>query len=118
MAATPNNNGDRLPNPTWLAGCGNMGQAMIAGWRSAGIELNNAVVIRPSGAPIEGVSTVATFAEAGAQPKLVILAMKPQKLDEVAAHLDPGRRSALFGRLEGRGVLSRRQRANAPPPWT
>ena len=26
-------------------------------------------------------------------------------LDEVAAHLDPGRRAALFGRLEGRGQV-------------
>jgi DNA replication and repair protein RecF len=26
-------------------------------------------------------------------------------LDEVAAHLDPGRRAALFARLEGRGQV-------------
>ena len=89
MAATPNNEGDRLPNPTWLAGCGNMGQAMVAGWRSAGIDLSNAVVIRPSGTPVEGVRTVNEFASAGAQPRLVILGFKPQKLDEVAAQLRP-----------------------------
>lgn len=79
----------RLPVPTWFVGCGNMGQAMIAGWRSAGIDLSSAVVIRPSGEPVAGVRTVAAFADAGAQPKLVFLAVKPHKLDEVAETLRP-----------------------------
>ena len=42
-------------------------------------------MIRPSGTPVEGVRTVARLADAGASPKLVVLAVKPQKLDEVAA---------------------------------
>ena len=33
-----------------------------------------------------------------AQPPILLL-------DEVAAHLDPGRRAALFARLEGRGQV-------------
>ncbi|MES2147790.1 MAG: pyrroline-5-carboxylate reductase dimerization domain-containing protein [Pseudomonadota bacterium] len=78
-----------FPAPTWFVGCGNMGQAMIGGWRSAGIDLSNAVVIRPSGAAVEGVRTVASFADAGPQPRLVILAVKPQKLAEVTAQLRP-----------------------------
>jgi pyrroline-5-carboxylate reductase len=81
--------GPSLPVPTWFVGCGNMGGAIIAGWRAAGIDLSQAVVIRPSGRPVEGARTVARLADAGASPKLVVLAVKPQKLDEVAAELEP-----------------------------
>jgi len=79
-----------LPSPTWFVGCGNMAGAMIEGWRSAGVDFSNAVAIRPSGKPVEGVRTVASMEEAGPPPRLAILGFKPQKLDEVA----PG-----FGRL-------------------
>ncbi len=79
----------QLPEPTWFVGCGNMGGAMVAGWRSAGVDLTNAVVIRPSGKPVEGVRTVTRFADAGAPPKLLVLAVKPQQLDEVAPQLQP-----------------------------
>lgn len=65
-----------------------MAGAMIEGWRSAGVEFADAVAIRPSGRPVEGVRTVTSMAEALADgalpPKLAILGFKPQKLDEVA----------------------------------
>ena len=32
--------------------------AMVEGWRSAGVDLSRAVVIRPSGTPVEGIRTV------------------------------------------------------------
>ncbi len=76
-----------LPNPTWLVGCGNMAGAMVEGWRSAGVDLSNAVAIRPSGTPVEGVRTVTSMAEAGPAPKLAILGFKPQQLDAVAPEL-------------------------------
>ena len=78
-----------FPNPTWMIGCGNMGGAMVAGWRSANADLSKAVVIRPSGTPVEGVRTVKTFSDAATPPRLVILAFKPQQLDEVAEQLKP-----------------------------
>jgi pyrroline-5-carboxylate reductase len=81
------NDTPRLPVPTWLVGCGNMGHAMVVGWRSAGIDLSSAVVVRPSATPVEGVRTVPTPQDAGPPPKLVVLAFKPQKLDEVAPRL-------------------------------
>ena len=71
----------------WLVGCGNMGGAMVEGWRSAAVDLSNAVVIRPSGMPVPAVRTVQTFSEAGSPPRIAILAFKPQKLDEVAPQL-------------------------------
>jgi pyrroline-5-carboxylate reductase len=79
--------GPRLPVPTWFVGCGNMGGAIVAGWRAGGVDLSSAVAIRPSATPIEGVRTVPTFADAGSPPKLVVLGFKPQKLDEIASDL-------------------------------
>jgi len=76
-----------LPVPTWFVGCGNMAGAMVDGWRSAGVDLSSATVIRPSGTPVEGVRTVTRFADAGNPPAMVLLGIKPQKLDEVAPEL-------------------------------
>lgn len=77
----------QLPRPTWFAGCGNMGGAIIDGWRVAGLDIGAITVIRPSGKPVEGARTVTSFADAGAPPKLLVLAFKPQKLDEIAPEL-------------------------------
>src|SRR5205085_2927521 len=41
----------------------------------------------PSGTPVEGVRTVTSFADAGPPPRMVVLAFKPQKLDEVVPQL-------------------------------
>ena len=79
----------QLPAPAWFVGCGNMGRAIVDGWRLAGIDLGKAVVIRPSGEAVEGVRTVTRLADAGPPPKLVVLAVKPQMLDEVAEQLRP-----------------------------
>ena len=64
-----------------------MAGAMIEGWRSAGVDLSQAIAIRPSGQPVEGVRTVTSMLEAGLPPKLAILGFKPQKLDEIAPEL-------------------------------
>ena len=77
----------QLPAPTWFVGCGNMGGAILDGWRVGGIDLGVVTVIRPSGTPVEGTNTVTSVADAGAAPKLAVLAFKPQKLDEVAPEL-------------------------------
>lgn len=81
----------QLPAPTWFVGCGNMGGAILDGWRLGGIDLSAVTVIRPSGMPVEGTRTVVSFDGAGPAPKLVVLAFKPQKLDEIA----PGLRQHL-----------------------
>ena len=76
-----------LPTPTWFVGCGNMGRAILDGWRGAGISLAPIVVVDPAKPAIDGVKRAATPAEAGPAPKLVILGVKPQKIDEVAGQL-------------------------------
>jgi pyrroline-5-carboxylate reductase len=104
--------GLRLPVPTWFVGCGNMGGAIVAGWRAAGVDLSSAVVIRPSGTLVEGVRTVTTYAEAGRAPELVVLGFKPQKLDEVAPDLRKflSARTVLVSILAGVEAASLRER--------
>ena len=53
--------GPQLPAPTWFVGCGNMGSAIIEGWRLAGIDLSNVTIIRPSGKAVDGVRTVTSL---------------------------------------------------------
>jgi pyrroline-5-carboxylate reductase len=77
----------KVPAPTWFVGCGNMGGAVIDGWRIAGLDLGPVTVIRPSGKAVDGARVVTSPAEAGEPPKLAVLAFKPQKLDEVAPGL-------------------------------
>ena len=76
-----------IRTPTWFVGCGNMGGAILDGWRMGGLDLSPVTVIRPSGKPVDGARVVTAVVEAGAPPKLVLLAFKPQKLDEVAPEL-------------------------------
>ena len=89
-----------------------MGGAVVKGWRLAGLDLSSAVVIRPSGMPVEGVRTVTRYADAGASPRLVILAMKPQKLEEVTEQLGPSitDKSVIVSLLAGVEIDSLRQR--------
>jgi pyrroline-5-carboxylate reductase len=77
----------KLPEPTWFVGCGNMGGAILDGWRSGGVDLAPVTVVRPSGKAVEGTRVVTSFAEAGSPPRLAVLAFKPQKLDEIAPEL-------------------------------
>lgn len=102
----------QLPRPTWFVGCGNMGAAMLDGWRTGGLDLAAVTVIRPSGKPVAGTRTVASLAEAGPPPKLAMLAFKPQKLDEIAPELRKwlSAKTVLVSLLAGVETASLRQR--------
>lgn len=102
----------QLLAPTWFVGCGNMGQAMVEGWRSAGVDLSVLTAIRPSGKLVTGVKTVTSLKEAGNAPRLVILGFKPQKLDEIAPDLVPWltSRTIIVSLLAGVEADSLRQR--------
>ena len=75
-----------LPGETWIVGCGKMAGAMVDGWRRAGVDLTRAIAIRPSGQKVEGVTTLTALPKTGS-PALILLGVKPQKLDEVAPEL-------------------------------
>jgi pyrroline-5-carboxylate reductase len=102
----------RLPAPTWFVGCGNMGGAVVDGWRLGGIDLSPVTVIRPSGKAVDGVRVVTNAADAGPPPRLVVLAFKPQKLDEIAPELRQrlSARTLVVSMLAGVESASLRQR--------
>lgn len=76
-----------MPDQMWFVGCGNMGTAILDGWRLGGLAVDIVTVIRPSGRAVEGVRVVTRIADAGPPPKLAVLAFKPQKLDDIAPEL-------------------------------
>ena len=102
----------QLPQPTWFIGCGNMGGAIVEGWRTGGLDLGPITVIRPSGRAVAGTRTIIDVAQAGAAPKLVVLAFKPQKLDEIAPELRRhlSANSVIVSLLAGVEAASLRQR--------
>jgi pyrroline-5-carboxylate reductase len=102
----------QLPSPTWFVGCGNMGGAILDGWRVGGLDLGAVTVIRPSGKAVEGTRVVTSVAEAGQPPRLAMLAFKPQKLDEVAPELRKflSAKTVVVSLLAGVEAASLRQR--------
>lgn len=72
---------------TLFIGCGNMGQAMVAGWLLAGEQPSDYVSVRPSGQPVPGIRTVRTIAEVGLVPERIVLGFKPQQLKALAPEL-------------------------------
>jgi pyrroline-5-carboxylate reductase len=102
----------QLPQPAWFVGCGNMGGAILDGWRMGGLDLSPITVIRPSGKPVAGARVVRSYGEAGPPPALVVLGFKPQMLDEIAAELRRflGARTVVVSLLAGVEAASLRQR--------
>jgi pyrroline-5-carboxylate reductase len=102
----------QLPQPTWFVGCGNMGGAILDGWRMGGLDLGAVTVVRPSGKLVEGTRTVSSLVDAGTPPKLVFLAFKPQKLDEIAPELRKylSAKTVVVSLLAGVEAASLRQR--------
>lgn len=100
-----------LPGETWIVGCGKMAGAMVKGWQRAGVDLSQVIAVRPSGTPVEGVRTASSIPDEG-KPRMVLLGVKPQKLDEVAPelakHLDSN--SILVSILAGVEIASLRAR--------
>jgi pyrroline-5-carboxylate reductase len=66
-------------------GCGNMAGAMLEGWLAHGMDASRVTVARPSGAPVAPRVRVLNALPEDEVPALVMLGVKPQKLDEVAA---------------------------------
>ena len=86
---------DRI-GPLWVVGCGNMGGALLKRWLACGLEADSVIVIDPAprDVPVE-VSCVASMPETGDPPHVVLLAIKPQMIAEVANRLRPWLGSAL-----------------------
>jgi pyrroline-5-carboxylate reductase len=102
----------QIPMPTWFVGCGNMGGAILDGWRAGGLDLGAVTAIRPSGTPVDGARVVTSLEQAGSPPRLAVLAFKPQKLNEIAPALRRllSSNTVVLSLLAGVEVASLRQR--------
>ena len=102
----------------WMIGCGNMGGAMLRQWIARGTLAADAVdVVNRADRLLPAGVRQARDLPAGALPDAVVLAMKPQQLDDVAARFAdrlagvPVLLSILAGVEEA--ALARRFRAGA-----
>lgn len=76
------------PVSVMLVGCGNMGGAMLVGWLRSGVPASAITVVDPSlAAAPEGVRLLGSVPAGLAPPGVLVLAVKPQKLAEVAPSL-------------------------------
>jgi pyrroline-5-carboxylate reductase len=105
-----------LPRPLLLIGCGNMAGAMLKGWLDAGADPAEITVVRPSGRPAAGGVRVLAAPPEDEVPALVLLGVKPHKLDEVAPGLAPALDPAtiLVSLLAGVEVAALRARFPVP----
>ncbi len=93
-----------LPGPLVLVGCGKMGGALLRGWLSRGVPGKDVFVIDPAPRDLEdvqasGVTVVTEFAKlpTGLRPGIVLLAIKPQFMDEALPAYRPfADRGAVF----------------------
>ena len=70
-----------------LIGCGRMGSALLKGWRESKAA-GKAIVVDPALPTLPGVTVVSSLVEvSGALPKTILLAVKPQMLDQVMPSL-------------------------------
>ena len=74
------------PKRLWLIGCGNMGGAMLRQWIASGAVASDQVdVVNRSDRDLPPGVRQARSLPDGPLPDLVMLAMKPQQLDDIAA---------------------------------
>ncbi|MFM2041645.1 MAG: pyrroline-5-carboxylate reductase [Pseudomonadota bacterium] len=113
-----------------LVGCGKMGGAMLAGWQAARVA-SRMVVVDPYATPAslpDGVEVLATAADlpADLRPQAVVLAVKPQMMDQalpdyrrfadmaVFLSVAAGKPIAYFQRHLGEGAAVVRAMPNTP----
>lgn len=86
-----------------LVGCGNMAGAMLSGWLAGGIPASRFTVVDPHRDSVPAGVTLLRELPREERFDAVLLGVKPQGLDDVAAGLAPliGRRTVLFSILAG-----------------
>ncbi|MBX3455090.1 pyrroline-5-carboxylate reductase [Ferrovibrio sp.] len=114
-----------------LVGCGKMGSALLRGWVGQGVLASGIVVVEPT--PIADLpagvrqAREATAIPADFQPDLILLAVKPQVMDQVAPSyaryagpqvcflsVAAGKTIATLGRLLGEKAIIVRSIPNTP----
>ena len=95
---------DPITGPILLVGCGKMGGALLGGWIAAGLSPSAVAVVEPgddmarAARDAHGVSVAADIddLDPGFDPRIVVLAVKPQAMDVVAP---------LYRRFAGPGTV-------------
>ena len=110
----------RLPGPLVLVGCGKMGGALLRGWLARGVEpgLVTAIDINPVGLDdvrAKGVTilTKATDLPAGLNPALLLLAVKPQFMDDALPDLKAHAGATFLSIAAGKTVAYFKDRLGA-----
>jgi pyrroline-5-carboxylate reductase len=105
---------DNLPSSLVLVGGGKMGGAMLEGWLRVGLSADAASVIDPDPSPdlktlcaSKGVALNPSLDVLG-HPEVLVLAIKPQSLDDAAPGLVPlaGQNTMLISVLAGKTVAN------------
>ncbi|WP_343348023.1 pyrroline-5-carboxylate reductase dimerization domain-containing protein [Sphingomicrobium sp. XHP0239] len=98
-----------FPANSWFVGCGNMGGAMVEGWRKAGTDLSGLTVFSPSGRTIEGVSVRSKLPDRDISH--CWLGHKPHQVEDVASRLGSvvGDRTIVLSILAGVECVSLRR---------
>jgi pyrroline-5-carboxylate reductase len=83
-----------INGPLLLVGCGKMGGALLSGWLERGVAASDVTLVEPNAAAVaefqaRGARLLPAVGElpAGYHPALVLLAVKPQMMDQVMAPL-------------------------------
>lgn len=101
------------PERLFLVGCGNMAGQMLRRWLDCGLDPARVTVLRPSGKPVApGVAVVRDYPARFSPGTTVLLGMKPQQLDDVAARIAAAVRddTLLLSILAGVTTTSLRER--------
>lgn len=85
----------------WLVGCGNMGGAMLKGWLASGIAADTIHVIDPQATSAPNGVKLSAVPPIGFAPDLLVLAVKPQLLAEVATKLSVAAGTTVISILAG-----------------
>ena len=81
----------KITRPLLLMGCGKMGSAMLDGWLSSDLAQGGIVIVDPTGVPQyqdhKNISIYNNASEVPADlnPQVIILAVKPQQMDQALA---------------------------------
>ena len=101
---------DKQDASVFLVGAGRMGGALLRGWLAAGFPAQSLTVADPNAGPEIAalLNSHAIAARPGSAPDLMVLAVKPQIMNEVLAGIAPlaGPQTAVLSIAAGRTVAS------------
>jgi pyrroline-5-carboxylate reductase len=123
-----------LPGALLLVGCGKMGGALLRGWFRQGVDPKQVYVVDPAPKDLDDVQSAGVHIltspdqlPGGLEPAIILLAVKPQFMDEALGHykkmagpkttflsIAAGKTVAYFKKMLGEDALIVRSMPNTP----